>query len=610
MVRGFYVGAIQGPNPETATRTPLLSTTTEMIGQSNDKGAGLHGPAGGSACGQWELGEHKLPHTSLLKPTPEIYLAATAINVLGLALPLSLLQIYDRVIPNAAEATLGALVLILVAAISIEAILRISRLQIEHFNAAKFSHNVTVEAFGKMLNPYAGDTAKQSPRKLIDRLDAMARLGGYLGGPARQIAIDLPFSAVFFLMIGIIGGWLVLIPIAVAAVFVLLTYLHGRLVEKSVERKDAHDTRLFDFITEVLGGISTVKGLSTERMMMRRFESLEKTSAANTFEQIIGSDRAQIMAGSLGNITTIAITTVGAPMAVDGSITIGTLAACGLLAGRAVQPTLRVAGIWNEYQRTKLTLRETSKILALPSLDRSETASEYPHAPEIKFSGVDCSTGPGRLEFQDVELTINPKEIVSIVGPTGVGKSTLLHLIAGLREPEAGRVLIDGMEARSFRSGFANSIGFVSAETEIFQGTILENLLLFGAGKNQDTAMRTCQILGIEDEIFKFPDGYSTVLGRSAVEALPKGFIQRLVLARAISQQPRILILDETDGFLDMKSDLLLRENLQDLSFSSTLVLVSSRPDYLKLSTRIFDITRGESALLVRERAPSTAEAP
>ncbi|MEM8575969.1 MAG: ATP-binding cassette domain-containing protein [Pseudomonadota bacterium] len=545
----------------------------------------------------------------LLRPTPIIYLAATVVNLLGLLLPLALLQVYDRIIPNAANATLGAMISILVVAVFIEALLRIARLQVEHFNAAKFSHNVTVDAFGKMLNPYVGDAIEYSAREMIDRLEAMTRLGSFLGGPARQIAIDLPFSAIFFLMIGMIGGWLVAIPIAVAAVFVVLTYFHGRLLEKTAERKDAHDTRVFDFITEVLGGISTVKCLSTEQMMMRRFEALEKTSATITFHQIVGSDRAQIMAGSLGNITTIAIATAGATMAVDGSITIGTLAACSLLAGRAVQPTLRVAGIWNEYQRTKLTLRETSKILALPALDRRETRDHYPQAPEVRLTDVDCGTGPGRPAFCKVNLSIAPNEVVNVVGPTGIGKSTLLHLIAGLRQPESGRVTIDGMDARNFRSGYANSIGYVSAQTEVFQGTILDNLLVFGAGKGQDRALQICETLGLEDEIFRLPDGYATILGRAAAEALPRGFIQRLVLARALAQQPRLLVLDEAEGFLDASSDRRLREGLEDLRFSSTIVVVSSRPEHVALANRIIDVSQDGDVLLVSER-PAKALCP
>lgn len=549
------------------------------------------------------LARSRIPHTEHVKPTSAIYLSAVTVNLLGLVLPLSMLQVYDRIIPNVAEVTLGALVLVLVIAVGLEAVLRISRLQIDHFNASKFSHNVTVDAFGRLLNPHGQTSAKLSPRKTIDRLESIARLGGYLGGPARQVVVDLPFSAVFFLTIGIVGGWLVLIPIAIAAIFAMITVMHGRALERTVDSKDANNARIFDFITEVLSGISTVKGLSIERMMMRRFEHLGGASAVDTFNHIVASDRAMIMAGSLGNLTTVAVATSGATMVVNGSITIGTLAACSLLAGRAVQPALRVAGIWNEYQRTKLALREASKVFAMATLDSLDTTTKCERAPEIRLLDVHHEMGPGRPAFQKIDLSIAPNDIASFCGPDGTGKSTLLRLIAGLQEPTSGHVLVGGMNARTFRSCYRNSVGLVSAESEVFQGSIIDNLVLFGAGCSQETALRTCQILGLEDEIYRFPDGYATELGVGAAETLPKSFIQRIVLARAFAQQPRLLIVDEAQGFLDFASASKLREALKDAQIQSTIILAGNQSDYLEISNRIFDVSKIGTEVTVMERA-------
>ncbi len=548
----------------------------------------------------------RLPHTNLVRSTSSVYLSAVVVNLLGLVLPLSMLQVYDRVIPNAAETTLSAIVTILILTVVIEAALRISRLYIDNFNAAKFSHNITVDALGRLLNPLSESAPRLSARKTIDRLDAIARLGGFMGGPARQIATDLPFSFVFLLAIGVVGGWLVMIPIAILVSFGALTFAYGRALERAIERKDAQDIRSFDFITEVLGGISTVKGLSTEQMMMRRFERLGRTSAAHTYDLIVASDRAQIMSSSLGNITTIAIATVGATMAVDGSVTIGTLAACSLLSGRAVQPTLRVAGIWNEYQRTKLILREASKIFSLPPLPQEQSTKKCGHSPEIRLENVSCRTGDNGSGFHNLDLTIGSNEIVSFCGPNGVGKSSILKLIAGLREPEQGRVAIDGIDAQTFRSSFVNSIGYVSPGTAIFHGSILENLTLQGAGCDHETALRTCQILGLEDEIYRFPDGYSTELGGAAVESLPKGFIQRLILARAIAQEPSVLILDEAQAFLDPHSDRVFRECLLDLKFKSTIILVTNRIEYVEMSDQIFDVSTGK----VSQRMAAVVQEP
>lgn len=542
----------------------------------------------------WKFCAMTLVNSNLIKSSPSTHLSAIVVNILGLVMPLAMLQVYDRIIPNGASATLGAIIIILIVTAIIEAVLRIARLYVDNFNAAKFSHNVLVDAFGRIMNPLGEDIGLLTPRKAIDRLEAIARLGNFLGGPARQIAIDLPFSLIFFVAIAIIGGWLVLIPISIAVIFGAITFGFGRALERAVEQKDQQDTRVFDFVNEVLSGITTIKGLSTERMMMRRFERLGRTSAKNTFDQIVAADRAQIIAGTLGNVTTISIATVGAAIAMEGSITIGTLAACSLLAGRAVQPTLRLAGIWNEHQRSKLTLREAKRIARLPQIAKVKTSEVLSCAPNVCFSDVNFSLGDGALNFDGLDFEITPNSIVSFCGPDGVGKSCIAKLISGLMQPASGQITINGINAAIYRTSYSNSIGYVSPETEIFHGTILENLTLHGSACDHETALQTCELLALDNEIFSFADGYATELGGTAVETLSKGFIQRLIIARALAQRPRVLILDEAQTFIDARSDQKLRDYLKDLQFDSTIILITNRRDYLDLSDTIFDVLPGE----------------
>ena len=515
-------------------------------------------------------------------------------NLLGLVLPLTMLQIYDRIIPNAAEATLSALVGILLLTTLIEAVLRVSRVYIDGFNAAKFSLNVTSDAFDRLLTSDLVEHQAEPTRKTIDRLDAIARLGSFFGGPARQIVVDLPFSLVFLVAIAMVGGWLVVIPLTIGIGFAIVTFFFGNALERLVEKKDAQDTRVFDFISEVLSGISTVKGLATEQFMSRRFERLGRASAISTFNLISASDRAQIMAGSLGNITTIAVASFGAVLALDGSITIGTLAASSLLSGRAIQPALRIAGVWNEYQRTKLTLREASKVFAVPGSGAQKRKLILDAPPEICLTNVAFRFGRDQAAFDSVSMLINPGDIVSFCGPNGVGKSTILRLINGQKEPDAGSIRIAGCIASEFRHKYSNSVGHVSPETSVFHGSIIDNLTLFGAGCDQQQALQAAQMLGLEEEIYRFPDGYSTELGRAAVETLPKAFIQRILIARAVAQRPRVLILDEAQAYLDARSDAVLREALMDLKFSTTIILVTNRPEYIILADQVFDFTPGQ----------------
>ena len=545
-----------------------------------------------------------IPHTGLLQVSGLIYLSIVIVNLLGLVLPISILQVYDRVIPNAADATLTAIVLILLITAFCEATLRISRLYIDTASAARFSHNITVDALNRILNAPAGKLWSEPPSKILERLEAVARLGNFFGGTARQITIDLPFSLVFLGTIALVGGWIVLVPIAIMLIFGAATMLYGQVLADTIATKDQQDSRNFDFINEVLGGIATIKGHATEGFMLRRFERLSRTSAKLTYDLIAASDRAQIMAGTLGNITIIAIVSVGAIMAIDGSMTVGTLVACSMLSGRAIQPALRVAGVWNEFQRTRVTLRDAAELFAFPT-PREHAGSEVCSSPpSIRVSGMTHIPKADQKGFQDLSLEIEAGNIVCISGPDGAGKSTLLKLLAGLDEPQIGEVELAGMPASEFRHRYRNSVGYVSPETKTFHGSILENLTLFGAGCAQEDALAIAQLLGLEQEIYRFPKGYATLLGGSAVEAMPPGFIQRVLIARALAQKPRLLVLDDAQTFLDQQSDISLRECLHDLRRTTTILIVSNKPEYIAMSDQVVDIWSGHAKIRQKPVAP------
>lgn len=539
------------------------------------------------------VGKNLIPHTDLLKVPIFIYISIFVINTLGLVLPLSILQVYDRVIPNYSESTLYAICGILIVTALFEAALRIARLYIDNVNSEKFSHNISVSALRRLLSGQSNRLWQQPSTKLLDRLDAVGRLGSFYGGMARQVIIDLPFSMIYFAAIWMIGGVIIVVPVVILIFFGLMTLFYGRVLGRTIHEKDQQDSKNFDFITEVLAGISTVKGLATESFMIRRFERLEKASARMTYDLIIASDRAQILAGTLGNITVISIVSVGALLAMQGEMTIGSLAACSMLSGRAIQPILRVAGVWNEFQATRLTLQDAAELFSDKTVASERSDQRVPEIPSIEFASVAYLPEHGQARFENISFKIEPGDIVSLCGPDGVGKSSLLRLMSGLVEPHRGNVLVLGMPASAFRQRYRNAVGYISPDSQVFHGTILENLTLFGAGCSQDTAFATCQLLGLEEEIFRLPTGYETRLGAATVEAMPAGFIQRILIARAISQQPSMLILDEAQSYLDGNSDLLLRECLRDMRLSTTIVLVTNRPDYVEMCDRVFDISVG-----------------
>ncbi|MEM7239490.1 MAG: ATP-binding cassette domain-containing protein, partial [Pseudomonadota bacterium] len=334
-----------------------------------------------------------------------------------------------------------------------------------------------------------------------------------------------------------------------------------------------------------------------EAFMLRRFERLIRTSAGLINRAIRSSDQAQMFAGLLGNVTIVTMASVGAVYAVAGDLTVGSLAACSMLAGRTVQPVLRVAGLWNEFQHTRLAVGDARTIFALPPLASSSADTLQTNPPPITLSSTTYIYPKNGAGWNDVSLRIGAGEIISLCGPGGVGKSTLLKMIAGLTLPQSGEVTVSGMPADVFRTSVVNSVGYVSAETAPLQGTIMENLTLFGMGTAQDVALSAARQIGIEEEVDRFPDGYETPMGGRAVERMPAGLVQRILIARAMAQQPSVLILDEAQSFFDSSAHARLCECLIDLRGMTTVILATNHPDYVALSDRVFDLTPGKISL-------------
>lgn len=545
-----------------------------------------------------------IPHTRLLAAPPSTYAASILVNLLGVILPVSILQVYDRVIPNQSVETLGVLVLVLVGVAVAEAVLRTLRLYIVGWNAARFAHNIGTEALGRLLAARPDQIWREPPSKTLDRFEAVGKIGNFFGGSARQVLVDLPFAALYLAVIAAIGGTLVLVPVTVIIVFGAITLAYSHRLRETIRQKDGQDVRSFDFVSEVLGGVATIRGQAMEAFMIRRFERLVRTSSGLINRTIRSSDQAQTVAGLLGNATMVAMVSVGAIFAAAGELTVGSLAACSMLAGRTVQPVLRVAGMWNEFQHTRLAVADATTLFALPRPEGLAAAAVQTAPPTIVLDGASYLYPGSEQGWRDVSIGIGAGEIVSFCGPGGVGKSTLLRLIAGLIVPQSGRVTIDGMPADMFRGRVVNSIGYVSPETAPLHGTIMENLTLFGMGGGPEEALTAARQVGIEEEIDRFPDGYETQLGGRAVERIPAGLVQRILIARALAQRPVVLILDEAQSFLDPAGNSALRECLLDLRGRVTVIQVTNQPDYVALSDRVFDLSAGR----IRERGSGRAE--
>lgn len=529
---------------------------------------------------------------------PWSVLSASALTVLlGLALPLTILQVYDRVLPNKSTDTLLVLAIGVVAVLLLDATLKIMRGFVVSWLAASFSHKAHMEAMRRILYARSETRARMSVSRQIEELKALQSLADHYASPSRLLVIDLPASLIFLALLFVIGGPIGFVPIALILVFTLLTSsINGRL-QGLVESRAQLDQRKYDFLLEVLAGLTTIKAMALEPMIMRRFERLQRTVSEEGQNYIEWSNNARDISTLFTGLTTVFIVAVGAVLVIHEQLSIGAVAACTLLAGQVMQPLLRGVNYWTDMQRINHDHREASRLFELPPEDaHPETAAAI--EGHITLQRVSCEGKSGvPLDLSDSEIRIEACETVALAGPDGSGRSALLRLISGDMQPTSGKVLIDDLDLfGDDHQSLRRRIAYVGQEAQVFTGTILQNLTLFGSRADPNKARLAADLIGLERDIHLLPQGYDTMLGAGLDENLTASFLQRIAIARALASEPEILLLDNANGVLDMPGEAGLLQGLTRIKGQLTILLASHRPSFRAIADREIRLERGRLA--------------
>jgi ABC-type bacteriocin/lantibiotic exporter with double-glycine peptidase domain len=526
----------------------------------------------------------------------DVVAASIVINLLGLALPLGILQIYDRVVPNAATATLSMLSIGIGIALLMEIILRIVRSRVLAWSAMKLAWQANVDAVCRVATAPAQLVDSQPAARWLQRLQAVATLSDFGMSRAPLLLIDMVFAVIFIPLLLASSGWLAAVPLVVFVFFGAAAIERGREMRDITAERLVAETSVRDFLVETLNDIVTVKALGAEQQFQRRFERLSEQAAGHTYRIVRLVDDSQSFAALVSTLTQIATATIGAILAINGQISIGVVACSTILAGRIIQPLLRVVSAWNEIQAAMVAEEVARPIHDLPQGDDLGAPSRDPeHQPAmVVFDEVSFAYTPeGQPILVEANLAVAPGEIIAITGADNSGKSTIRRLLAGQLSPTSGRVLIDG-HAATEEARKNDWVAVVDHRNAVVRGSVLNNLTLFGNADQLEAARAAARAIGLEADIDLLTRGYDTRLGEAASEAVPTGLLQRIAIARAIANRPRLLILDEANNTLDRASELALGAGLGTLRDQMTIVLITNRPSFAALADHVFTLLDGK----------------
>jgi len=552
-----------------------------------------------------------------------ILMSSLVINLLALALPLLMLQLYDRILPFRSTDTLIVLSVTVLIAVFFESVLRVIRSHITAWVAARFEHRAMNAMVNQTLAEPLHQFEKSGTGVLTDRFKSLVTLKYHYSGQSFQQLLDLPFAALYMAIVFVISPWLGLSLAAGYIIFVLLTLFRSRDFPELIEQRKQADARRGNFLSETLSNIHTLKSMTMEAQMLRRHERLQENCARLLNRVAYRLDTATGLGTVFSALMTTLTVALGAWLVIQGQLSNGELAASVLLGVRALAPLQRLGGLWSKHQQDRVLRQQLAQTLSKPTVvwDQASFGSQgggggrgqigTTPSGSLELAGVSY-TFPGSQKpiFENLNLKLNGGDCVAISGQGGVGFSTLLKVMAGVLTPDCGQVLLDGrLMSEGGEIHVAQRVAYLPETAEMFEGSLIENISLFDPNRVA-TALKIADESGLGSFVSRLPRGWDSTVGDMAVDSLPPGFRQRIAIIRALSNNPSVVLFDEATSTMDAEGDRLFLKYLESLKGHVTIVIVSKRPSVLRLADRTLCLCDGDLVPESIEANASHAHSP
>jgi len=388
---------------------------------------------------------------------------------------------------------------------------------------------------------------------------------------------------------------LTLATVIVAPLMTLLIGWFGRRLLLLSQRSQAKVADIAALLTEVLAGMRLVRAMAAEEYELQRFaQAAEQNRRAR-----LGAERLKAVqfpvVGFLEAMSVLFLFWLGSVQIHHGWLTAGEFVAFAAAVALLFDPITTTTSNYNEYKQGQASLERLWELLALvPQVQESPTAQPLGVVTgKVAYQGVTFYYQPGRPVLRDIDLLIQPGETVALVGPSGAGKSTLVQLLPRFYDPQVGTVRIDGVDIRTVTlKSLRRQIGIVPQETVLFSGTIAQNIAFGQTDWDLAAVEAAARVANAHGFITALPQGYHTWVGERGVN-LSGGQRQRIAIARAVLQNPKILILDEATSALDAESEQLVQEALERLLQGRTVLIIAHRLSTVRRAHRIVVIEQG-----------------
>ncbi|GAB3242543.1 type I secretion system permease/ATPase [Chitinimonas naiadis] len=523
-------------------------------------------------------------------------IAAMLINLFALATPLFSMNVYDRVVPNRAEETLWVLALGVFLMMGFDLALRILRGYILDTAGKRIDVTLSARIMERVMGLRLSDRPA-SVGSFAANLRAFESVRDFIASATVTALVDLPFVLIFMLVLVWISPWLLLPPLVGILLLIVTAMVAQQKMHELVDLTARASAQRNATLVESLVGLETIKFMVAEGSFQRKWERATIFLAQKgSHLKLLSSSTINIVSTLQQLVTTVVVIT-GVYLLFDRQVSMGGIIAASMLAGRVMGPFGQVAGLMMQYQGARNGLASIEEHMKTPTERPDDSAFLHRSGFQgrIEFKNVSFNY-PGREDqaLRDVSFKIRAGEKVGIIGRVGSGKSTVQRLMLGLYQPSGGAVLIDGIDARQIDPAeLRRAIGFVPQDINLFYGSLKENIALGAPFADDQKILAAAEIAGVSEFADRHPQGFDMPIGERG-ESLSGGQRQAVGIARALLNDPPMLLLDEPSSAMDFMSEDALKARLRQYATAKTLILVTHRTSLLDLVDRLIVIDNGK----------------